>query len=156
LNILKKICRLILELFANLDAKRSRNGSKNQKMSFINVLHTAQPFSFWLWLTFVKKRSKSKYNVHNTVLYSFHRAGIIILKTGGEKAFRRLYKPEPVFVNLSRSPGIDSQRAGTLTLLVLPARQATWAGGIDSSESIPGLHNRLQIRPLLILSTFQL
>ncbi len=38
---------------------------------------------------------------------------------------------EPVFVDLSRSPGIDSQ-----------------AGRIDPSESIPGLHwhKRLQIR----------
>ncbi len=39
--------------------------------------------------------------------------------------------PEPVFVNLLRSPGIDSQH-----------------GGIDSSESNPGLHKRLQIRAL--------
>ncbi len=37
-----------------------------------------------------------------------------------------------VFVNLFRSPGIDSQ--------------ATWA--VDSSESIPGLLKRLQIRAL--------
>jgi hypothetical protein len=37
--------------------------------------------------------------------------------------------PEPVFVNLSRSPGIDSQ-----------------PGGIDSSEAISGLLKRLQIR----------
>ncbi len=36
---------------------------------------------------------------------------------------------EPVFVNLLMSPGIDSQ-----------------PGGIDSSESIPGIHKRLQIR----------
>ncbi len=37
-------------------------------------------------------------------------------------------------------------RAGTKTLFVVLARQATWAGEIDSSESIPGLHKRLQIR----------
>jgi hypothetical protein len=37
--------------------------------------------------------------------------------------------PEPEFVNLSRSPGIDSQ-----------------PGGIDSLESIHGLLKRLQIR----------
>jgi hypothetical protein len=37
--------------------------------------------------------------------------------------------PEPVFVNPLRSPGIDSQ-----------------PGGVDSSESIPGLFKRLQIR----------
>jgi hypothetical protein len=40
-------------------------------------------------------------------------------------------KPEPVFVNLVRSPGIDSQ-----------------PGGIDFLESIPGLLKRLQIRAL--------
>ncbi len=37
-------------------------------------------------------------------------------------------------------------RAGTTTLLVVPARHATWAGEIESSESIPGLLKRLQIR----------
>jgi hypothetical protein len=42
-----------------------------------------------------------------------------------------VYGPETVFVNLLRSPGIDSQ-----------------PGGIDSSESIPGHHKRLQIRAL--------
>jgi hypothetical protein len=58
---------------------------------------------------------------------------------------------EFVFVDLLRRPGIDSQipawRAG-MTTFVKPARQATEAGGIDSSESIPGLHKRLQIRAL--------
>jgi hypothetical protein len=39
---------------------------------------------------------------------------------------------ESVFVNLLWSPGIDSQ-----------------PGGIDSSELIPGLHKRLQIRALI-------
>ncbi len=39
-------------------------------------------------------------------------------------------------------------RAGTKTLFVELARQDTWAGEIDSSESIPGLHKRLQIRAL--------
>jgi hypothetical protein len=34
------------------------------------------------------------------------------------------------------------------TLFVEPARQATKAGIIDSSESIPGLQKRLQIRAL--------
>jgi hypothetical protein len=59
-----------------------------------------------------------------------------------------LCKPEPVFVDLLRSPGIDylPWRAGTKTLFVVLARQATWAGEIDSSESMPGLHKRLQIR----------
>jgi hypothetical protein len=37
-------------------------------------------------------------------------------------------------------------RTGTIILYVVPARQETWASGIDSSESIPGLHKRLQIR----------
>jgi hypothetical protein len=41
------------------------------------------------------------------------------------------FLPEPVFVKLLRSPGIDSQ-----------------PGGIESSESIPGLLKRLQIRAL--------
>jgi hypothetical protein len=41
---------------------------------------------------------------------------------------------EPVFVNLSRGPGIDSLawRADTPTLFVVPARQATQVDGIDS------------------------
>jgi hypothetical protein len=39
-------------------------------------------------------------------------------------------------------------RAGTTTLLVVPARQVAQAGAIDSSESIHGLHERLQIRAL--------
>jgi hypothetical protein len=34
------------------------------------------------------------------------------------------------------------------TLFVVLARQATYAGEIDSSESMPGLHKRLQIRVL--------
>jgi hypothetical protein len=37
---------------------------------------------------------------------------------------------------------------GTTTLFIVLARQATLAGGIDFSESIPGLLKRLQIRPL--------
>ncbi len=37
-------------------------------------------------------------------------------------------------------------RAGTTALFVVAARQATQAGEVDSSESIPGLHKRLQIR----------
>jgi hypothetical protein len=38
---------------------------------------------------------------------------------------------EPVFVNLLRSPGIES------TLFVVLARHATLAGGIECSELIP-------------------
>ncbi len=33
--------------------------------------------------------------------------------------------------------------------VIVPARQATWAGGIFSLESIPGLHKRLKIRALV-------
>ncbi len=40
-------------------------------------------------------------------------------------------------------------RTGTTTLFVIPARQATYAVLIDSSESIPGLLKRLQIRALV-------
>jgi hypothetical protein len=29
---------------------------------------------------------------------------------------------------------------------MVPARQATWAGGIYSLESIPGFHKRLKVR----------
>ncbi len=48
-------------------------------------------------------------------------------------------------------PGIDFQPrrgAGATNLFVVPARQATGtqAGGIDTSESIPGLHKRSQTR----------
>jgi hypothetical protein len=39
-----------------------------------------------------------------------------------------------------------ANRASATTLFVVPARQATKAGGVDSSESIPGLHKCLQIR----------
>ncbi len=40
------------------------------------------------------------------------------------------------------------RRAGTITLFVVPAGQATLAGEIDTLESIPGLLKRLQIRAL--------
>ncbi len=39
-------------------------------------------------------------------------------------------------------------RASTTSLFFVPARRATQAGGIDFSESNPGLHKRLQIRAL--------
>ena len=42
-----------------------------------------------------------------------------------------------------------ARRVGTTTILFVPARQATLVGEIDSSESIPGLHKRLQIRAQL-------
>jgi hypothetical protein len=56
---------------------------------------------------------------------------------------------EPVFVNLLRSPGIDSQPGR-------PVRQPIWRTGppsyigcgIDSLESIPGFLKRLQIQAL--------
>ncbi len=41
-------------------------------------------------------------------------------------------------------------RAGTTTLLVVPARHASNAGGMQSSESIPGLLKRLQRRALVL------
>jgi hypothetical protein len=44
-------------------------------------------------------------------------------------------------------------RDGTATLFVVPARQATKAAGIDSSELMPGLHKRLQIRAQLLMVT---
>jgi hypothetical protein len=44
-------------------------------------------------------------------------------------------------------------RAGSKTLFVVLARQATKVGEIDSSESIPGLHKRLQIRALAAISS---
>jgi hypothetical protein len=56
---------------------------------------------------------------------------------------------EPVFVNLLRSPGIDSQPGGPVRqpyLTYRPAYMATKVGGIGFLESIPGLHKRLQIR----------
>jgi hypothetical protein len=57
--------------------------------------------------------------------------------------------PEPEFENLLRSLRIDSfpdWRASTTTPFIVPACQTSQAGGIDSSESIPGLHKQLQIR----------
>jgi hypothetical protein len=82
---------------------------------------------------------------------------------GGGGALRHLAWPKPEFVNFkeprNRSHGIDSAslcslsrickpfkeprsrfpawRAGTTTLFHVPARQATYAGGIDSLRSIP-------------------
>ncbi len=56
---------------------------------------------------------------------------------------------EPVFVNLLRSPWIDSQPGGTERqpyFFDVLARQATQAGGIDPLETISGLLKRLQIR----------
>ncbi len=58
-----------------------------------------------------------------------------------------------------RSLGIDSKesippayvarRTGTITIFVLPLRQATYAGESYSLESIPGLLKRLRIRALM-------
>ncbi len=75
--------------------------------------------------------------------------------------------PEPVFVDLLRSSGIDSQPGGPVQQPHLSYRPAmlhrflgfinvrlqiralacqdTYAGGVEFLESIPGLHNRLQI-----------
>jgi hypothetical protein len=58
--------------------------------------------------------------------------------------------PEPVFVDLLRSPGIDSQPGGPVRQPYLLYRSAKLqASGIDFSESIPGLLKRLQIRALV-------
>jgi hypothetical protein len=59
------------------------------------------------------------------------------------------YSTEPVFVNLLRSPRIDSQTGGPVLKPYLSYRPAKLqAGEIDSSESTPGLLKRLQIRTL--------
>jgi hypothetical protein len=42
------------------------------------------------------------------------------------------------------------------TLFDVPARLATWAGGIDSLKSIPGLLKHLQIRAQVHLIVFHL
>ncbi len=47
---------------------------------------------------------------------------------------------------MSIPPAYIAWRAGTITLFVVQARQATNAGGIDSLKSIPGVLNRLQIQ----------
>jgi hypothetical protein len=60
-------------------------------------------------------------------------------------------KTEPVFLNLlGAQESIPSLAGpyGTTTLFDVPARQATLAWEIDSSESIYGLFKRLQIRAL--------
>ncbi len=46
-----------------------------------------------------------------------------------------------------KEPGIDSQPGGPVRqpyVLVVQARHVTQAGGIDSSETIPGIHKRLK------------
>jgi hypothetical protein len=58
--------------------------------------------------------------------------------------------PEPVFVNLLRSPGIDSQPDRPVRQPYLSHRAAMLHRQV--SESIPGLLKRLQIRVLCPLS----
>ncbi len=60
--------------------------------------------------------------------------------------------PELVFVDLLQEPKnrFSARRAGATNLFVVPARQASWAEEIESSESIPGLHKRLQIWALKV------
>ncbi len=48
-----------------------------------------------------------------------------------------------VFVNLLGSPGIDPSMAGRY---INPVCRTGPPGGVDSSESIPELHERLQVR----------
>jgi hypothetical protein len=61
-----------------------------------------------------------------------------------------LRTPETIFVNLLWSSGIDPSLAGRYSnpIFIVPARQTTYPGGVDSSESMLGLHKRLQIRAL--------
>ena len=55
--------------------------------------------------------------------------------------------PESVFVNLLGAQESIPSLAGRYdNPFLVPARRATESGGTDSSESIPGLHKRLQIR----------
>ncbi len=66
-----------------------------------------------------------------------------------QTVFLARVESEPEFVNLLSSPGIDSRPVvpgGITTLCDVPAHQATYAGRIDSLESIPRLLKRLQIR----------
>ncbi len=59
--------------------------------------------------------------------------------------------PEPVFVNLLRSPGIDSQQGGPVQqpyLSYWPASTVHRLAEFDSSELIYGLLKHLQIRAL--------
>jgi hypothetical protein len=65
-----------------------------------------------------------------------------------------MQRAEAVFVN----QGIDSRPGGPVptTLFVVQARQATYAGGIDSSKFIPGLLKGLQIRALRLWDTAHL
>jgi hypothetical protein len=62
----------------------------------------------------------------------------------------------PVFVNILRSPGIDSQPGGPVRQPYLSYRPAMTlqTGGIDSLESIPGLLKCLQIRAQLWWDNF--
>ncbi len=64
-----------------------------------------------------------------------------------------LVYPEPIFVDLLRCPGINSQAGGLVRQPYLSYRPAGLqnAGGIDISESIPGLRKRLEIRALFLI-----
>jgi hypothetical protein len=66
------------------------------------------------------------------------------------QALRRRRSQSPHFVNLLRSPGIDSQPGGPVKKPYLTYRPARL---LDSLESIPGLLRRLQIRALFKLKT---
>ncbi len=78
------------------------------------------------------------------------------LDTSINKNIKEL-RPEPLFVNLLRIPGIDSQPGGPLRQPYLSYRAARLYttvyrlySGIVSSESIPGLLKRLQIQALVL------
>ncbi len=68
----------------------------------------------------------------------------------------RIQSPNRICKRRLRSSGIDCKesiprayvawRAGSTNKVIVPVRQAAYAGGIDSLESIAGLLKRLQIR----------
>jgi hypothetical protein len=69
------------------------------------------------------------------ILQKFIKGWLGDLKKVTPRDFHALIPPsEPEFVNLLRSPEIDSQIPGKTTLFDVPdPHEATWAGRIDSS-----------------------
>jgi hypothetical protein len=82
-----------------------------------------------------------------------HLAMILVCCCKGKKNIGKEYIWETNWASICRTfqeprNRFPAWRAGTTTLHVVQARQATWAGCIDFSESIPELQKRLQIRAL--------
>ncbi len=75
-------------------------------------------------------------NRQKTMQPSIHASGFIYSQARA-RTCRHFKEPRNRF---------PARRAGTTTLFCAPARQVTQAGEIDSSDSIPGLHKRVQIR----------